>query len=363
MKIAVGISGGVDSSVAALLLKEQGHEVFGVTMKLWDGNCNAPEFDSCYSKSQDSVINECEKLAEQIGIKYYAIDLSKEFRQYVINYFVDTYKKGNTPNPCVYCNENIKFGRFFEAIERLEPGFDKFATGHYANIVYSEERKRYLIKRGTNEIKDQSYFLYRLKQDTLSKIMLPLYNIEKSKVREIADKYGLSTSKKKDSQGFFAGEYKRLFDDSISQGDIVDKSGNVLGQHNGIFNYTIGQRKGLNIAHSHALYVIKIDAKNNTIVVGDINDMYSLDLYISDVNFISIEGIDVGKPLHVLVKSRSTHKGSMATIENVGGGKYYIKFDEPSHIVSSGQSAVFYDDESNLIGGGVIQRSAGPTLR
>ncbi len=352
MKIAVGISGGVDSSVAALMLKEQGHEVFGVTMKLWDGNLNAPECDSCYSRSQDSVIAECQKLAEQIGIKHYAIDLSKEFRQYVINYFVDTYKKGRTPNPCVYCNENIKFGRFFDAIDRIEPGFDKFATGHYANIVYSKERNRYLLKRGKNLIKDQSYFLYRLKQDTLSKIIFPLYDIEKSEVRELAHKYGLSTSDKKDSQGFFAGEYKRLFNDSSLQGDIIDKQGNILGQHNGIFNYTIGQRKGLNIAHSHALYVIKIDAKNNTIVVGDINDMYSLDLYISNVNLISIESID--KPLHALVKSRSTHKGSMAMIENVGDGRYYIKFDEPSHIVSSGQSAVFYDDENNLIGGGII---------
>ncbi len=353
MKIAVGISGGVDSSVAALLLKEQGHDVFGVTMKLWDGNPNAPQCDSCYSRSQDSVIAECEKLAKQIGIRYYVIDLSKEFRQYVINYFVNTYKKGSTPNPCVYCNENIKFGKFFEAIERLEPGFDKFATGHYANIVYSEERNRYLLKRGTNEIKDQSYFLYRLKQDTLSKIMLPLYDIEKSKVREIAEKYGLSTSKKKDSQGFFAGEYKRLFDDSMASGDIVDKNGNIMGWHNGIFNYTIGQRKGLNIAHSHALYVIKIDAKTNTVVVGDISDMHSHDFYISDVNLISIESIDTS--IHALVKSRSTHKGSMATIENVGGGRYHVIFDEPSHIVSSGQSAVFYDNESNLIGGGIIE--------
>jgi len=351
MKIAVGMSGGVDSSVTAVLLKEQGHDVFGATMKLWDNDNRAPECGSCYSKSQDEVIEECKKIAKFIGIRHYVIDLSKEFNQYVIDYFIDSYKKGLTPNPCIYCNEYIKFSKFFNGIEKYENNFDKFATGHYANIVYSDEHKRYLLKSGKNKIKDQSYFLYRLNQNALSKIMFPLYDKEKSEVRDIARKYNLPISEKPDSQDFFAGEYKRLFDDDKISGNIIDKNGNILGVHNGVFNYTIGQRKGLDIAYSHALYVLSIDAKNNTVIVGDKSDMFSTECYIENLNLISIEKID--KPFKALVKTRSTHKGSMATIDALENDMVYIKFDEPTMIVSGGQSAVFYDDDI-VIGGGII---------
>ena len=353
MKIAVGMSGGVDSSVTAVLLKEAGHDVFGVTMKLWDDDSRAPQHGSCYSKSQNAVIEECEQIAKFIGIKHYVIDLSREFNKYVIDYFIDSYKNGLTPNPCIYCNEHIKFSKFFDGIESMGNSFDKFATGHYANIVYSDIHKRYLLKRGKNKLKDQSYFLYRINQDTLSKIIFPLYDMEKSAVRDIARKYNLPISEKPDSQDFFAGEYKRLFDDEKTSGNIIDKNGNILGQHNGIFNYTVGQRKGLDIAHAHALYVLSIDVKNNSIIVGDKSDMFSTDCYIANLNLISIEKID--KPFKAFVKTRSSHKGTMATIHpQTQDGRVYIKFDEPTSIVSKGQSAVFYDNDI-VIGGGIIE--------
>ncbi len=237
MKIIVGMSGGVDSSVSALLLKEQGHEVIGATMKLYDNDSRAPEYGSCYSKNQNAVIEECKMIADFIGIEHHVIDLSKDFNKYVIDYFISSYKNGLTPNPCIYCNEHIKFQKFFEGIEKYCGNFDKFVTGHYANVEYSDSHNRYLLKRGKNKIKDQSYFLYRLSQNTLSKIIFPLYDKEKSEVREIARKYKLPISEKPDSQDFFAGQYKRLFEDEPSCGNIVDKGGNILGKHNGIFNY------------------------------------------------------------------------------------------------------------------------------
>lgn len=350
-KIAVGMSGGVDSTVSALLLKEAGHDVIGVTMKLWDGDDRAPISGSCYSKSQDKIIEEAKKCANEIGIEYHAIDCVKEFKKNVIEYVISSYKNGLTPNPCVACNELVKFGALFDGVKDILGSDFYFSTGHYARVEYDEKTNRYLLKRGKNYAKDQSYFLYRLPQRVLSKLIFPLEGMEKSEVRETARTRGLSVADKSDSQDFFAGEYHKLFEDSAQIGNIVDKYGNILGSHNGIFNYTIGQRKGLDIAHKHALYVLEIDSVNNAIIVGEKGDMVSAECFVKNINYIAA-GYDE-KAFEALVKTRSAHKGTMALVTPLNDRTACIKFNEETGIVSKGQSAVFYDGDI-VIGGGVI---------
>ena len=258
MKILVGMSGGVDSSVAALLLKEQGHEVVGATMKIWSDEKHkrlAPSVktesckDACYGPNEKEDIEEARKICEKIGIPFYVFDCSKEYEQIVLDNFKQEYLSGRTPNPCIRCNSLIKFDVLPFIAKKSGLEFDKFATGHYARVEEGENA-RFMLKKGVNPKKDQSYFLYKLRQDQLSNIIMPLGGYEKAQIRDIAKNAGLKVYDKPDSQDFYSGDYNELLEVKPAPGDIVDKNGKVLGKHEGIWNYTIGQRKGLGIAHS-----------------------------------------------------------------------------------------------------------------
>lgn len=364
MKIAVGMSGGVDSTTVAKMLKEEGHEVVGFTMLLWNGDKRAPKKNSCYSEAQKFVVEEAEKYAKDIGIEYHALDVSKYFEKYVVDYVVDTYKAGLTPNPCVTCNSVIKFGALFNAIELSGFHFDKFATGHYAGINYNEITKRYELLRGKNIAKDQSYFLYRLTQKQLSKIIFPMYEKTKEEVREIAKNYGLTVYNKSESQDFFAGEYYRLFEDvdvkeDTNSGEIkLLSTGETLAHHNGIWNYTIGQRKGLGIAYKEPLYVVKIDASLNTVFVDIHQYSFTKTCKINNINFVSMPDNSCEdsntKEFSSLVKTRSSHKGSLAKVTLLNNNEAFIEFNESTSSVAPGQSCVCYDGNKVLLGGIIV---------
>lgn len=346
--IAVGMSAGVDSTTTAKLLKEQGNKVFGVTMMLWNGDKRAPLSGSCYGPYQEKVVEECKKYAKEIGIEHYAFNVSEAFQKKVIDYVIESYKMGLTPNPCIMCNSHIKFAALFDAIENTGLQFDKFATGHYAGVKYDEQSKRYLLLRGKNLIKDQSYFLYRLTQKQLSKIMFPMYENTKEETREMARKFELEVADKNESQDFFAGEYHRLFDKDLDGKIIHIETGEILGQHKGIWHYTVGQRKGLGIAYKEPLFIVGLESETNTVYVGDKDYTFVNEVNIYNINWIA-EPRDY--EFEALVKTRSAHKGTMARIIPIDDDKINIKFLEPTGIVAKGQSCVCYDNEIALCGG------------
>lgn len=262
MKILVGMSGGVDSSTVACILKEQGHEVIGATMSIWDKakhyNITAHK-DACFSPHEEEDIKEARALCQKLDIPYCVIDCTKQYQKLVLDNFKSEYLAGRTPNPCVICNAAIKFAALPLSAAEQGIAFDKFATGHYARLAYNEKLQRYQLRRAVDEKKDQSYFLYRLQQEQLAKIMLPLGDFTKSEVREIARKYGLNVSDKPDSQDFYTGDINDILQTEPKPGNFVNTAGKVLGTHRGIWNYTVGQRRGLGISAARPLYVIKLD--------------------------------------------------------------------------------------------------------
>ena len=290
MKIAVGLSGGVDSSVTAYLLKEAGHDVVGITMKIWDDKFKSSNKKSaCFGPDEEHNIEETKKICDYLKIPFYIIDLSKEYVNNIIKYFKEEYVAGKTPNPCVKCNQMIKFYYLLEKAKEQGVEFDKFATGHYVKVEYNEESNRYLLKRGVDLTKDQSYFLALLKQEQLANIVFPLGIYKKEDVKEISKKFNLKLHEKKESQDFYSGDYEELLDNIPNKGDIVDEYGRILGKHKGICFYTIGQRRGIGISHHEPLYVIEIDKKKNQIVVGYEGDLYKDELFVRNPNWIAIE--------------------------------------------------------------------------
>ena len=355
-KVAVGLSGGVDSSVTAALLKKQGHEVTGILMSIYDDNIRIENGgkNACYGPNKQNDIASAREVCRTLGIPFHVMDLKKEFSRYVIGYFRKEYLEGRTPNPCIVCNRELKFGFLLNKAKESGIEFDKFATGHYGRIV--EEGGRHLLKRPLDTSKDQTYFLYSLSQDQLSQILFPLGDYNKTDVREIARSTGLHTSERQESQDFITGgDYSPFFnEDEINGGDIINKEGRVLGRHKGIIYYTIGQRKGLGVAAPNPLYVSEIDVKNNRIIVSDQSAIMSKGLIAKDINFISIDRLH--KPVRADVKIRLQHRAAPATLSDTGDGRIEAIFDEPQLAVTPGQSAVFYDGDV-VIGGGVIERS------
>ena len=348
--VAVAMSGGVDSSVAAALLKKQGHEVVGLTMcfNLAEKNGKKP---SCCGLTG---IEDARRVCQKLGIRHYLINLDKDFFRDVIQNFYQEYLNGRTPNPCIRCNQFIKFGILLK--KALNLGAKFLATGHYARVVRSKQG--YLLKKASDLKKDQSYFLYRLSQEQLKHIIFPLGNFTKSKVRQMAGDFELNVAKKQDSQeicflpdGKHGDLIKAQGLEYVKPGDLVDQDGNILGLHQGIPLYTVGQRHGLGIAKGYPLYVTQINAQDNRIIVGQRQDAYRIEFIIKEGHFLNKA---FKKKVEIKVRIRYNHKESLAAVYPAKG-KFRVIFKNPQFAITPGQSAVFYDRDI-VLGGGIIQK-------
>ena len=351
-RVAMAMSGGVDSSVAAVLLKEQGHEVIGLHMKLYHGPENETRPKSCCSL--DEAID-ARAACHRLNIPFYVLDCQKEFRESVIDYFVEEYSRGNTPNPCVMCNKEIKSNLLLKKVDELD--CDYLATGHYAKIRFNPLIRRQQLMRPQDLRKDQTYFLHSIPADELHRLMFPLADIIKPEVRKIAGKLNLSAANKPDSQEicFVPKDYRNFLKQELNEvpehGEFISVSGEVLGEHLGLPFYTIGQRRGLGLSDSTPYYVVKIDKVKNRIVLGKEEDLYSKTIFVSRVNWLSIS--PPKEKLHVTAKLRYSHQGVTASVFPESDNKVRLELDVPERAVTPGQAAVFYQDEI-LLGGGWI---------
>ena len=355
-KVAVAMSGGVDSSVAAALLKEKGYEVIGVTMKVWDGEtlpANGTRH-ACYGPGEEEDLEDARKVAQVLGIPLNIFNLRQEYKIEVLDYFCHEYLSGRTPNPCIRCNRRVKFDALLEKARDTGIEFDYFATGHYARVEHDESRSRYLLKKAKDMAKDQSYFLFALSQEQLSNSLFPLGNHTKEEVRKMAWDLELGIDDKSESQDFFAGDYSSLLGKVARPGPILNKEGEILGEHRGIPFYTIGQRKGLGISSKEPLYVTAIDQEKNVIVVGPKEEVYGDELVAMELNWIAIQ--ELSRPVDVKAKIRYLHKEAEAMVIPLDEDKVHVKFKEPQMAITPGQAVVFYDDDI-VIGGGTIERA------
>lgn len=358
-RVVVGMSGGVDSTVAAYQLKQMGYEVIGVNMRLWQDDfledAHLLKDGGCCSLSS---VEDARRVCEQIGIPFYALDFKGVFKETVVDYFIDAYQNGETPNPCIACNKYVKFEALLEKAHQL--GAYYVATGHYAKISYDESLDRYIIEKASAVAKDQTYALYNLTQEQLKHILMPLSEFNsKEDVRAIAAQFDVQMSRKSDSQEIcfvpdqdYVGFLKRNGDFDIVPGDFVDTEGNSLGKHQGIVNYTVGQRKGLGLTFGKPMYVVDIDPDFNKVVLGEGDAVFKATLWAKDINFIPFEDIDA--PFKCEAKIRYSAKPASCTITR-HGELVEVVFDEPQRAVTPGQAVVFYNGEL-LVGGGTIIR-------
>lgn len=353
-KVLLGMSGGVDSSVAAHLLLEQGYEVIGATMQVWqqDDFYEGMEGGCCSL----SAVDDARGVANKLGIPFYVLNFRDKFKADVIDNFIDEYMEGRTPNPCIVCNKIIKFQHFLQKAREI--GCDYISTGHYAKI--EKVNHRFVLKKSTDERKDQTYALYNASQDVLEHTLFPCGDYTKDQIREIAKEIGLFVHNKKDSEEICFipdnnhGEFiKRAKPGKIKPGKFVDKNGKVIGEHKGIVFYTIGQRKGLGIALGKPVFVTDINPYKNEVVIGDEIDIFKTELIAKEVNFVSIA--EFNEPMKVFAKIRYSAKPSSATIYKLEDGRVKVVFDEKQRALTKGQSVVFYDDQY-VVGGGIIEK-------
>ncbi|HKR84668.1 MAG TPA: tRNA 2-thiouridine(34) synthase MnmA [Terriglobales bacterium] len=363
--IAVAMSGGVDSSTVAAMLRAQGHNVVGLTMQLWNqrrlaGHEGMPAAVTGRCCSLDDVYD-ARRVAETIGVPYYVVNHEERFERDVVRPFVQEYLSGRTPIPCSLCNNHLKFDQLLIVAQQI--GAEAVATGHYARVEFDEPSGRWLLKRGADRSKDQTYFLFGLTQEQLSRTLFPLGGMTKPEVRDLARKHGLALAEKPDSQEICfvpGGDYKKFLDAYLGEqgeslpdtaGELVTTDGRVIGEHAGIHNFTVGQRKGLGVATGSPLYVIQINGQQRQVVVGERENLYSKILIAKRANLISVDELD--QPTRVTVKIRHRHEPAPATIERRGTEEILVSFDEPQRAVTPGQAAVFYDGDV-VMGGGWI---------
>lgn len=357
--VMLGMSGGVDSSVAAAVLKEKGYEVVGVTLQIWqdmDEERKQTEGGCCSL----SAVSDARRVADKLGINYYVLNFKDIFHEKVIDYFNEEYLRGRTPNPCIACNRFVKFEAMLG--KAVSMGMDFVATGHYARIGYNGDTGRYQLEKSVTAAKDQTYALYTLTQEQLSRTLFPIGDYEKDKVRQIARELELPVANKPDSQEICFVEdndYGRYIsentDAEVRPGWFVDRDGKKLGMHKGIIHYTVGQRKGLGISFGKPMFVVAINPENNTVVLGDETEVFSRGLVASDLNFISIP--ELTGEMRVNAKIRYNAKEAPAVIFPMQDGRVKVLFDEPQRAITPGQSVVFYEG-SVVVGGGVIENSA-----
>lgn len=347
------MSGGVDSSVAAYLLKERGYDVIGVTMQIWQEDKEYEEREGgCCSLS---AVDDARRVADKIGIPFYVLNFRDSFKKNVIDYFIDEYMEGKTPNPCIACNKYLKFDELLKKAQGI--GADYIATGHYAKI--EEHNGRYILVKSDDDKKDQTYALYNMTQEQLAHTLMPCGEYTKDRIREIAKEIGLDVHNKKDSEEicFISdnnhGKYiSEAMPGKVKQGNFVDKDGNILGKHKGIVYYTIGQRKGLGLAMGRPVFVTDINPLTNEVVVGAEEDIFKTDLICKDINFIAFDNLD--KSLELKAKIRYSAKPATATITPLENGKVRVSFKEKQRAITKGQSVVFYLDDL-VVGGGIIE--------
>lgn len=353
-KVVVGMSGGVDSSVAAWLLKEQGYDVIGVTMQIWQDEENEVQEENggCCGLS---AVDDARRVASSIGIPYYVMNFKQEFQKNVIDYFTKEYLNGRTPNPCIACNRYVKWEALLQ--RSLSIGADYIATGHYARID-KLPNGRYAIRRSATLAKDQTYALYNLTQEQLAHTLMPVGNYSKDKIREMAEEIGLQVANKPDSQDICFvpdGDYTTFIEENadapIHQGNFVTPDGKILGKHKGIIHYTVGQRKGLGLALGYPAFVLEIRPETDEVVIGTYEESLTHTLRANELNFMSVE--DITEPIRVFAKIRYNHKGAWCTVEKTGEDEITCTFDEPIRAVTPGQAVVLYDGEY-VLGGGTI---------
>ncbi len=353
-KVVVGMSGGVDSSVAAYLLKEQGYDVIGVTMQIWQDEDRTiqEENGGCCGLS---AVDDARRVAADLGIPYYVMNFKKEFKRDVIDYFIEEYRQGRTPNPCIACNRYVKWESLLK--RSLDIGADYIATGHYARIV-KLDNGRYTLMRSATLAKDQTYALYNLTQEQLSHTLMPVGEYSKDEVRAIAEKINLQVASKPDSQdicfvpdGDYASFIEETTGEKMKPGNFVDLDGNVLGQHKGIVHYTVGQRKGLGLSLGRPVFVLEIRPETNEVVIGDHEDSLSYTLRANRVNFMAVGDLEGEK--RVFAKIRYNHKGAWCTVKKSGEDEILCTFEEPQRAITPGQAVVLYDGDY-VFGGGTI---------
>ncbi len=361
LTVAVGMSGGVDSSLAAALLKQQGYQVIGLTMKIYGGELDglSSRGHACYGPGEEDDIAITAAVAAHLDMPLHVIDLHAEYRKHVLNHFTREYLAGRTPNPCTRCNPLLKFGFLIEKARATGITFERFATGHYARVCRDDVSGRYVLKKACDIKKDQSYFLYALPPALLQSLMFPLGDMRKDETRRLAETLMLPVSRRPESQDFIeGGAYGDLFDASdVRPGPVIDGTGRRLGTHRGIIHYTIGQRRGIGIAHSEPLYVTGIDAVHNTVIVGPKIALFANGLCATDLHLLSTKTLTPGQSVQARI--RHNHSPAPATIIACHDGIITIAFDQPQLSITPGQAVVFYDGDI-VLGGAIIKKPIDP---